>query len=201
MLSSNVHPARRFFLLERVDYDFGHLKATLTPLRSRACRGKKRSCWISTSVLVVSNSSCLSNRRNTVATANRSSAFARLEHVSISGSLINLLHILHPYTLPGSFCKRDEISIKGWWPFRPLLKPTLRLKFLRLWEDSFVLMNKDWCHADRSLESKFRYQRSRSRKRKRSYTSRYLPVMEFHNLGRMRALKTSAEAVGQSILC
>jgi hypothetical protein len=114
MLSSDVHPARRFFLLERMDYEFGHLKTTLTPLRSRACRGKKRSCWISTSALVVSNNSCLSNRRNTVATANRSSAFARLEHVSISGSLINLLHILHPYTLPRSFCKRDEISIKGW---------------------------------------------------------------------------------------
>jgi hypothetical protein len=103
MLSSNVHPARRFFLLERVDYEFGHLKTTLTPLRSRACRGKKRSCWISTSVLLVSNSSCLSNRRNTVATANRSSAFARLEHVSISGSLINYCtyciptHCLDPF--------------------------------------------------------------------------------------------------------
>ena len=182
-----------------MDYEFGHLKTTLTPLRLRACRGKKRSCWISTSILVVLNSSCLSNRRNTVATANRSSALARLEHVSINWSLINLLHILHPYALPRSFCKRDEISIKGWWSFRPLLEPTLRLKLLCLWEDSFVLMNEDWCHADRSLESKFRCQRSQSRRRKRSYTGGYLPVMEFHDLGRMRALKASAEAVGQSI--
>lgn len=59
-----------------------HLKTTLTPLLSNAAHGKNKSCCTSTSLLVVSNNSCLSNRLKTVARARCNSAFASLDSVS-----------------------------------------------------------------------------------------------------------------------